>query len=76
MNSTFKTVVLWVTLVVVVVVLWRIISSGTNSPKDAEINYSEFMSQVDQGAVNDVTIVGTEVHGHYKDKDNKRKLFI
>jgi len=62
-NSTFKTVILWVTLVAVAVVLWRLIQGGPNSGKDQEIPYTEFMSQLNQNQVADVTIEGTLARG-------------
>src|SRR5262245_10964496 len=31
-----------------------------------EISFSKFLQDVDHGDVNDVTIIGTEVHGKYK----------
>ena len=48
MNSTFKTVILWVTLVAVAVVLWRMIQGGPNSGKDQEITYTQFMSELNR----------------------------
>jgi cell division protease FtsH len=62
-NSTFKTVILWVTLVAVAVVLWRMIQGGPNSGKDQEIPYTEFMSQLNQNQVVDVTIEGSLARG-------------
>jgi cell division protease FtsH len=62
-NSTFKTVILWVTLVAVAVVLWRLIQGGPNSGKDQEIPYTEFMSQLNQNQIADVTIEGTLARG-------------
>jgi cell division protease FtsH len=62
-NSTFKTVILWVTLVAVAVVLWRLIQGGPNSGKDQEIPYTEFMSQLNQNQVADVTIEGNLARG-------------
>ena len=56
MNSTFKTVILWVTLVAVAVVLWRIIQGGPNGGKDQEIPYTEFMSNLNQNNIAEVTI--------------------
>ena len=66
MNSTFKTVVLWVVLVLVGFALWKMIAPGTNG-KDQEISYSAFMAKVNQGAVKDVQIANNEAHGHYTD---------
>jgi cell division protease FtsH len=62
-NSTFKTVILWVTLVAVAFVLWHMIQGGQNGSKDQEIAYTEFMSQLNQNNVADVTIEGNIARG-------------
>jgi len=67
-NSTFKTVILWVTLIAVGLVLWKMISSSASSAKDSEISYSQFTNDVSAGNIHDVTIVGNEAHGTRKDK--------
>jgi cell division protease FtsH len=66
-NSTFKTVILWVTLVAVAVVLWRIIQSGTNGGKDHEIPYTQFMAELNDGKVQDVTVEGNVARGKLRD---------
>ena len=66
MNSTFKTVILWVTLVAVAVVLWRFIQSGPNSGKDQEIKYSDFMSKLSENKIAEVTIEGNLARGKYR----------
>ena len=40
--------------------------TGSNSQKDKEVNFSQFMSDVDQGIVREVTVIGVEVRGKYK----------
>ena len=67
MNSTFKTVILWVTLVAVAVVLWRIIQGGPNSGKDHEIPYTQFMAELNDGKVADVTVEGNVARGKLRD---------
>ena len=67
MNSTFKTVILWVTLVAVAVVLWRMIQGGPNAGKDQEIAYTQFMSDLNDGKVADVTIEGNVARGKLRD---------
>ncbi len=67
MNSTFKTVILWVTLVAVAVVLWRIIQGGPNSGKDHEIAYTQFMADLNDNKVADVTIEGSVARGKMRD---------
>ncbi len=69
MNSTVKTVVFWLVIVLSGVLLWQVVKAGGSGPKEREINFSEFMSQVNSGNVADVTINGTDVHG--KEKSDK-----
>jgi len=66
-NSTFKTVILWVTLVAVAVVLWRMIQGGPNAGKDQEIPYTQFMSNLNDGKVVDVNIEGNVARGKLRD---------
>jgi cell division protease FtsH len=66
-NSTFKTVILWVTLVAVAVVLWRMIQGGPNAGKDNEIPYTQFMSYLNDSKVADVTIEGNVARGKLRD---------
>jgi cell division protease FtsH len=65
-NSTFKTVVLWVVLVAVGFVLWKMIATGTNGAKEAEPPYSEFVTSVNQNNVQEVTIDGNQARGKYR----------
>ncbi|MGC2323481.1 MAG: ATP-dependent metallopeptidase FtsH/Yme1/Tma family protein, partial [Terriglobales bacterium] len=66
MNSTVKTVLFWLVIVLSCVLLWQVVKAGGSGAKDKPINFSEFMSQVNQGNVYEVTIIGTEVQGHYR----------
>jgi cell division protease FtsH len=65
-NSTVKTVVFWLVIVLSGVLLWQVVKSSSSGNKEREINFSEFLSQVDQGNVSDVTIIGQEVRGKFK----------
>jgi cell division protease FtsH len=72
-NSTFKTVVLWVVLLLVGVALWRMIQGGGASAKDQELTYTNFIAKVNSGDVQDVTIVNnSEAHGHLR---NEKSMF-
>ncbi|MGH9566501.1 MAG: ATP-dependent metallopeptidase FtsH/Yme1/Tma family protein, partial [Candidatus Angelobacter sp.] len=77
MNSTIKTVVLWVVLLLVGFVLWRMIQGGGSGATDKETAYSDFMADVGKGNVQDVTITNNEAHGHYhKDKSGQFHLIV
>jgi cell division protease FtsH len=65
-NSTVKTIVFWVVIAVCAVLLWELIRTGQAGPKDKEINFSQFMSEVNTGNVKEVTITGIDVTGKYK----------
>ncbi len=61
MNATFKTVMLWMSLLVVVFLAWHF---AQLKQKETSVNFSEFMSQVEAGQVQEVTITGNEIKGH------------
>jgi cell division protease FtsH len=66
-NSTVKTVVFWLVIGISALLLWQVIQQGRNGQKDKEINFSEFMTDVDQTKVHEVTVNGMEVTGKYTD---------
>jgi cell division protease FtsH len=65
-NSTVKTIVFWLVIVAAGVLLWQVVKGANSGAKEREINYSEFMSQVDQNNVSEVTVVGNDVRGKFK----------
>ncbi|HEX3582834.1 MAG TPA: ATP-dependent zinc metalloprotease FtsH, partial [Thermoanaerobaculia bacterium] len=64
MNSTVKTALLWVVIIVLVFLLWSLFQTtkGTSNP----INFSQFIDRVNAKQVEKVTIRGDEIHGEYK----------
>jgi cell division protease FtsH len=66
-NSTVKTVVFWVVIALSGALLWTVIQQGRSGQKEAEINFSQFMSDVDQGKVHDVTVDGMQLRGKLAD---------
>ncbi len=65
MNSTVKTVVFWLVIVLSAFLLWQVVKAGGTSQKEKEVNFSQFMTDVDQGNVKEVTISGMDVHGKF-----------
>jgi cell division protease FtsH len=65
-NSTVKTVVFWLVIVISGILLWQVVKGANSGAKEREINYSEFMSQVDQNNVGEVTVLGSDVRGKFK----------
>ena len=66
MNSTVKTVIFWLVIVISAFLLWQVVRVGSGGQKEKEVNLSEFMTDVDQGNVREVTINGQEVRGKYR----------
>jgi cell division protease FtsH len=66
-NSTVKTVVFWVVIGLSALLLWTVIQQGRGGQKDKEVNSSQFMSEVAQGNVQEVTVDGQNVRGKYRD---------
>ena len=61
MNNFFKNLILWATISLVMVALFNMF----NKPKDMkqELNYSQFMSKVENGEVMSVKIQGEKING-------------
>jgi cell division protease FtsH len=65
-NSTVKTIMFWVFILICLMMLWAVVSRGAGVGKEPEFSYSELLDKVQAGQVQDVTIQGTELHGHLK----------
>ena len=61
MNTTLRSLLFWMVLVVVGVLIWNF--SATFQPRATEWDFSEFVRQVDAGQVAKVTITGNEITG-------------
>ena len=57
----FRTVMLWMTLLVVVFLAWHF---AQTQKSEVAVKFSDFMAQVESGQVADVTITGNEIKGH------------
>ncbi|HUA92565.1 MAG TPA: ATP-dependent zinc metalloprotease FtsH [Terracidiphilus sp.] len=66
MNSSAKTIMFWVFILICLVLLWGVVSRSANMGKDTEVPYSELFDKVQSGQILDATIQGNELHGHLK----------
>jgi len=69
-NSTVKTVVFWLVIVLSAFLLWQVMKVGSVGQKDKEVNFSQFLTDVDQGNVKEVTITAQEVRGKYRNDNS------
>ena len=66
MNSTVKTLVLWVVLIVTGVLLWQVVQR-TQGGAEKEKDFSEVLNEIEKSNVMSVEITGSEVKGKFKD---------
>ena len=66
MNSTVKTIMFWVFILICLMLLWGVVQKSSSMGKDAEVPYSDLLDKIESGQVLDVAIQGTELHGHLK----------
>ena len=69
MNSTLKSLVFWVVLVVVGVIIWNF-STKFGNQSSRLVSFTEFLSSVKTGNVARVVITGQDVNGVTKAGDN------
>jgi cell division protease FtsH len=65
-NATLKTVMLWMSLLVVIFLAWHF---AQIQKKETQVKFSEFMTAVENGQVKDATITGNEIKGHYSSNE-------
>jgi cell division protease FtsH len=66
-NSTVKTVLFWLLIGISALLLWEVVKGARDGQKDKEVNVTQFMSDVDQNNVREITVNGMEVRGKYRD---------
>ncbi len=76
MNSTVKTIMFWAFIVICLVLLFTVVQkSAVMSGKEQDVPFSSFLEKVQQNQVNDVTVTGMDVHGHYKNDGKEQAGF-
>ena len=63
MNSTLKTVLFWAVILGSALVLWQVVKNANSGQKVVELSSAQFLTEVDQGNVKEVTINGMEATG-------------
>ena len=80
MNSTVRTVLFWVLMVVLAVVLWQMASKGGPTAHEDEPNYTNFLAKVESGNIKAVTVYlspnSAELQGEYRDGTKFRGVTI
>ncbi|MFP5249916.1 MAG: ATP-dependent metallopeptidase FtsH/Yme1/Tma family protein, partial [Acidobacteriota bacterium] len=66
MNSSVKTIMFWVFILVCLMLLWGVVQRGANMGKNPEVPYSDLYAKVQAGQVQDAIVQGDELRGHLK----------
>jgi cell division protease FtsH len=79
-SSTAKTILFWISIVFLGVMLWRLVSANTQTPREDAPSYSEFMARVDEGDVKEVTMYlspnSYEMQGEYAKQNKKFRVTV
>jgi cell division protease FtsH len=79
-NSTVRTVLFWLLMILLAVVLWKMASTGGPSAHEDEPSYTNFLAKVQSGNVKDVTIYlspnSAELQGEYRDATKFRGVTL
>jgi len=75
-SSTAKTILFWLSIVLLGVMLWRLVSANGQAAREDTPSYSEFMVHVEKGDVKEVTMYlapnSYEMQGEYANPANKK----
>jgi cell division protease FtsH len=63
-NSNIKTIIFWAVLICIAVVLWAVVKTNRGKP-ERTVMFTEFIKQVDDKNIKNVTITGNEVKGDF-----------
>ena len=64
MNTTARSIFLWVVVIVAVVALWQFLANVKSRDVD-QLNYSEFIQTLADGQIQEISMTGNKVEGEY-----------
>ena len=67
MNKFGRNIALWIVIGVLLVALFNLFQNNTPRSSYSSLAFSDFLGEVEQGRVSDVTIQGNTIKGHFND---------
>ena len=67
MNSNFRNFAIWIFILLLLLALFNLFQNPGVHVRGNEISFSQLLTDVESGNVQDVTIAGNEITGHYSD---------
>jgi len=75
-SSTVKTILFWMSIVLLGVMLWKLVSANGGQAREEQPSYSEFMAKVEAGDVKEVTVylgqLSYDLQGEYIRPANRK----
>jgi len=63
--KSYRSIIFWITAGIIIIVLYSLLQ--TPGTVKREINFSDFMDEVEKGNINEVTITGSQIKGTFTD---------
>ena len=80
MNSTIRTILFWLVMILLAVLLWKMTQTGGPASRELTPSYTDFLTNVDRGNVKEVTLYlsqfSAEAQGELKEPSGKFRLII
>ena len=64
-QRSYRNILFWIAAGIVIIILWSLLQSPGAVKK--EVNFSQFMTEVESNNVGEVTISGNQIKGKYTD---------
>ena len=76
MNAHFRNFAIWIVLILLVVAVFNLIQSSSQSRRGNEVSYSEFLTQVEKSNVSEIVIQGSRITGKYVDSSTSFNTYM
>jgi cell division protease FtsH len=63
MNSNFRNLAIWIIIALLLVALFNLVQNSPKSARGSGIDYSQFLTEVDNGKVRSATLSGNQISG-------------
>ena len=63
MNSNFRNLAIWIIIALLLVALFNLVQNNPRSSRANEMNYSQFLNEVENRNVRSVTLAGNQISG-------------
>jgi cell division protease FtsH len=73
-NLFSRNLAVWIFIIILLIALFNLFQGSSTRPVDSPIAYSDFVTEVEAGRVNNVTMQGRKIYGTYKENGSEREF--